>query len=86
MNIQKWNYETHKYDKLTEGEMLDRKYIKQNIDAEHPNCQCMNCLKKIDGWNTGYTSHQWQSQFGLGYIVCEECHKAEMEKRYAKDN
>lgn len=78
MILRKWDYETHEYQhykipndwKVTTYSTMD--------DIIH----CAQCGKRIK-FGDGFSSLEIHTWLGLGYTVCPDCHKAEMDRRDA---
>lgn len=76
MELQKWNRETHEYDKYVTPEEWKCLW---NSDDYSEECNCAQC-GKVMTVNDGYTSREVHTDLGLGYIVCEECYGREWER------
>lgn len=70
---QKWNFKTKEY------EDYDLPMICPLLcyDMEHI-INCANCSKRIK-YQKSYCSKTIHNEHGLGYSVCEECYKKELE-------
>lgn len=73
MILQKWNYETHKYEEhlVPTG---------SRVVLYSPNMElmvdCANCLRPLKMGDT-YTSKTIHSEAGFGFPVCEHCYAEE---------
>lgn len=77
MKLSRWNYETHSYDLVdVPNEWKCSTYeddMSKVINCPH----CGGEFKVGDG----YTSMEFHTGLGFGFIVCEECYKEEWERR-----
>lgn len=75
MKAQKFNRKTHQYEdyELPAG----AKGYSNDMDAIVP---CAACGKDTR-FGDGFSSLEIQSPFGLGYMVCEECYRQELESK-----
>lgn len=74
MLAQKWNVKTKKYEsyELPKKATLCAYYMGEVIE-------CAKCAKKIT-YGSGYTSRQIHTEYGLGFVVCPECHEKELKE------
>ena len=78
MILNKWNYETHKYDQYSVPDEWNCQTYSSDM-KEIVNCP--HCGKELGFGNT-YTSLEIHTPvFGFGYGVCRECHEKELERR-----
>ena len=75
--MQKWNYETHEYEKYEVPE--DWKCCLYSSDMERK-VNCPGCGKEMM-YGEGYTSWEIHNHMGFGYVVCSECHEEEKKRR-----
>lgn len=70
----KWNYKEHRYDNylLPIGSCL-------KADNEEDRIACASCGKEIN-FGSSYTSLTIHTKTGIGYCVCTDCHKNEVEE------
>ena len=78
MKAQKWNTKTRKYEEyeLPEGAVT---YI-EDLSTVIP---CASCGKPVVAGDT-YTSLEIHTPGGFGYLVCDDCYKNEMERKFEK--
>lgn len=74
--LNRWNYKTHKYDKV---KVPEADYIVYTDNMEQL-VTCPHCGKKII-YGNAYTSLEFHNCAGFGYPVCEKCYKKEWIKR-----
>lgn len=74
--MQKWNWETHEYEPY---EVPNDWYCPLYLDNMMAVVNCANCGQKMI-YGIGYTSKEIHNDIGLGYIVCEDCYKAEWDR------
>lgn len=76
MRAKKWNTKTRKYEEydLPIGAVT---YI-EDLDTVIP---CASCGKPVIAGNT-YTSLEIHTDGGFGYLVCADCYKNEMNRRF----
>lgn len=79
MILHKWNYNTRKYE---DYEIPDSWNVKTYCDDWHERVNCANCGKLIR-YADSYTSMEIHTDMGIGYAVCDECNKIELNKRNA---
>lgn len=77
MKLNKWNYETHKYDPYLVPEDWIIKMISDNMD-EFINCAA--CGKDVK-YGLTYTSLEIHDKVGFGYPVCDKCYQQEWLRR-----
>lgn len=80
MILRRWNYKTHKYDKV---QIPDNWYVSIYEDNMNIMVNCPHCGKALRFGET-YTSKEFHDFVGFGYGVCEECYEKEWE-RYLKE-
>ena len=74
--MKKWNYKTRKYDEFespAEFPILELPSEEEYLSME---IQCTNCGKKVS-YGDCYTSRTIHNYIGIGYPVCEDCHRRE---------
>lgn len=76
MELYKWNYNTHKYDKVVLPEGNYKTYSSNMEEIVN----CPQCLKELPYGET-FTSHEFHTPLGFGYGVCQECSDKEWERR-----
>ena len=76
MNAKKWDAKTKTYNdyKLPEGAVG---YV-DDLDSV---IACASCGKPVVAGDT-YTSLEIHTDHGLGFLVCADCYKTEMERRF----
>ena len=75
--LQKWNYETHKYD----YEVICGNYYFTTYESDmNKLVNCPHCKKAIKVGDT-YTSLEYHNNYGFGLCVCEDCYEKEWDKR-----
>ena len=74
MKAQKWNCKKRKYYDydLPEGACI----YSDDLDKE---IVCAQCGQRML-FGDGYASRQIHTEHGLGYIVCEQCYKKELQE------
>ena len=72
--LQKWDYVTHRYRQILVPVDWNCKTYTEDFQ-EVVNCQ--HCGKELPFGET-FTSLEIQTDMGIGYGVCEECHKEEL--------
>jgi Zn ribbon nucleic-acid-binding protein len=72
--LRKWNYETHEYERFISPAENLTVYTE---DMDEP-VDCANCGYHMLYGET-YTSRTIHNEHGIGFPVCEECHRKEME-------
>lgn len=77
MILQKWNYQTYKYEPY---KVPDRWNCKEYSADMHEVVNCPHCGKRLLYGNT-YTSMEIHNYFGVGYGVCGECYHEEWQRR-----
>lgn len=75
--LQKWDYESHEYRQILVPAGWNCKLYTDNMDEI---VNCPHCGKELKFGET-FTSLEIQNPAGFGYGVCEECHKAEWQRR-----
>jgi len=76
MMLQKWNPEKRCYEPYSvPGEWN----IPLLCDSESEIINCAQCGKRI-AYGQSYTSRQVHTLYGLGYGVCGDCNKRELEE------
>ncbi len=77
MKLNKWNYETHKYDDYIVPDNWN--ITRYSTDMEEI-INCVQCGRKLCVGES-YTSMEVHSEIGFGYGVCEECYEKEWKRR-----
>lgn len=77
MNIDKWNCKKHIYEKQ---QIPDNWNCKTYSSDMNEIVNCPHCGKEIK-FGDGYTSLEFHTGMGFGYVVCEECYDKEWERR-----
>lgn len=80
MKLRKWNYELQAYEPYEVSDEWDCRYVGNDMSEI---INCCQCGKEVT-FGKCYSSHEVHTAVGFGYMVCEECHEAEM-KRYVFD-
>ena len=80
MQLNKWNYETHNYDKI---EVPDGWNIKTYSNDMEEKINCPHCGKQIKIGDS-YTSLEIHTEIGMGYGVCEKCYDFERRRKYGR--
>lgn len=76
--IPRFSYETHDYHNVI---IPNDWHVSLYEDDMDKTINCANCGKEIR-YGNGFTSQEYHEQlFGFGYVVCEDCHNAELERR-----
>ena len=81
MEINKWNYKKHIYEKCMIPEGWNCKTYSSNMDEI---VNCPHCGKELSFGET-YTSMEFHTEMGFGYGVCEECYSHEKERRFKNE-
>ena len=78
MYLNRWDYEAQEYEKelVPEGN-----YKMYSADMEEK-VKCPHCGKEV-AFGDMYTSKEFQSDFGFGYAVCQECYDKEKRREEA---
>lgn len=77
MLLNKWNYQTHKYDKVEIPDCYNCKTYSNNMkELVH----CPHCGDEIEIGDS-YTSLEYHTEMGFGYAVCEACYELEWKRR-----
>ena len=77
MILNKWNYEKHAYE---EHEIpSDWKCITYSPDMEEI-VNCPHCGEEIKVGDS-YTSMEFHTPYGFGYLVCRKCYDEEFKRR-----
>lgn len=74
MMLQRWNYSTKSYEPFEVPD--DRKAVISADAKEIINCAC--CGREIP-YYLSYTSLEIHTSGGIGYAVCDYCHRSEIE-------
>ena len=77
MVLNKWNYTTKKYEPY---EVPDTWNVAIHRDNLWDPIDCAMCGKTIL-YGVSYSSPAIHTEMGIGYCVCEKCHREEMELR-----
>lgn len=77
MNINKWNYKKHIYERQQIPDGWNCKSYSNDMDEI---INCPHCGKKIKVGDS-YTSLEFHTEMGFGYMVCEACYEEESERR-----
>ena len=72
MILQKWNYETHKYEPFESPAEVVLLYS----DDMSARVDCANCGTEMH-MGDSYTSRTIHNHIGLGFPVCGDCYEAE---------
>lgn len=80
MKVNKWNYKKHDYDIVELPEEWNIKLMTNNMEEI---VNCPHCGEMFE-FGIGYTSQEFHTNYGMGYIVCEKCHEEEMKRRYGR--
>lgn len=78
MNIRKWNYDKHKYEPYNVPDEWECRY--SGFDMSEI-INCCQCGKEVM-FGECYTSLEVHTSYGIGYMVCENCHDVEMRTRF----
>lgn len=78
MILNKWNYETHEYDKI---EVPDSWNVKSYSQEMKEKINCPHCGKEIEVGDS-YTSMEIHTEMGFGYCVCEKCYDNERRRKF----
>ncbi|MGF6376867.1 putative nucleic-acid-binding Zn-ribbon protein [Clostridiales Family XIII bacterium PM5-7] len=76
MKLNKWNYETHAYDEFIVPDDWNVKTYSTDMNEIIHCPQCGNTLT----FGKGYTSREIQTEYGMGYSVCEKCSNEEFNR------
>lgn len=77
MILNKWNYNTHSYDKVNISDVYNCKTYSNDMNEI---VHCPHCGDEIK-FGESYTSLEFHTKLGFGYAVCENCYELEMERR-----
>ena len=80
MLLRKWNYETRQYEPYSISDEWDCRYYDNDMSEI---INCCQCGKEIT-FGDGYSSQEVHTLMGFGYMVCEECHKEEIERKWQR--
>ena len=80
MLLRKWNYEKHEYEPYNVPDKWDCRYYWFDMTEIINCCQCGGKVT----FGECYSSQEIHTSVGFGYMVCEECHNIEMERRTDK--
>ena len=81
IELDKWNYETHTYDKVSLPNLNYKLYSKDMNEV----INCPHCGKELK-YGEGYTSLEFHNNFGFGYAVCKDCYDTEFAIRWLFEN
>ena len=77
-SIPRFSYKKHKYCMVI---IPNEWHVSLYEDDMDNIVNCANCGKELR-YGNGFTSQEYhEQQFGFGYIVCEDCHNAELKRR-----
>lgn len=79
MQLRKWDYAAHEYKTF---EVPDEWNVTLWSPSMLTMVNCPHCGRKL-AYGDSYTSLEIHNEFGLGYAVCEDCYKKELERKYA---
>ena len=77
MQINKWNYKTHKYDKVN---IPDKWNVIKTCLNYNKIVNCPHCGKELK-FGATYTSFEFHDENGLGYGVCAKCYYKEVKRK-----
>jgi hypothetical protein len=77
---QRWNYTSHQYDLV---ELPDDWRISLFSETAGQPANCPHCGETVEP-GCGYTSLEFHSCWGFGYVVCEDCYRLELDRRLAE--
>lgn len=77
MKLSKWNYKTHSYDLVDVPNEWRCSTYEDDMDTL---INCPHCGSEFKVGD-GYTSMEFHTWLGFGFIVCEECYKEELKRR-----
>ena len=78
MKLNRWNYKTHSYDLVNipdEWKCSTYEYDMNKI------INCPHCGDKFKV-GEGYTSMEFHTKIGFGFIVCEKCYEEELKRKF----
>lgn len=78
MILQKWDFETHKYEEHYMPDGCNVVLYTADMEAM---VDCVNCLRPLTFGET-LTSKTIHTDMGLGYPVCSQCHEEECADEY----
>lgn len=74
--LQKWNYESRRYEDHKVPEEWDVSLYEKDLSNI---ISCAECGKSIE-FGDAYTSTKIHNDYGLGFAVCFGCHEEEIEE------
>ena len=77
MIIKKWNYEKHNYEDKQIPDDWKCKTFSNDLEEK---INCVNCGKKMV-YGDSYTSMEYHTEAGFGYMVCEKCNRKEWVRK-----
>lgn len=77
MLLRKWDYEKHEYEPYIVPDEWECRY--SGFDMSEI-INCCQCGKEVM-FGECYTSLEVHTFYGIGYMVCENCHDVEMERK-----
>ena len=69
MILKKWNYDNQEYDLVDVGEGNFKTYTTNMNEIVN----CPHCKKEFK-YGDGYTSKEFHTNIGFGYVVCSDCY------------
>lgn len=76
MNLRKWNRAAHAYEPYEVPDDWDVRCFETDMSAEVNCCQCGRAV----AFGETYTSCEVHTPVGFGYVVCYDCHVAEIAR------
>lgn len=80
MLLRKWNYEKHEYEPYNVPDEWECTWYGTDLSKMINCCQC----GKETTLGYSYSSLEVHTLVGFGYMVCENCHDVEVERKLSE--